>query len=211
MLRGCCRVIVLGHDRDRRQHCDARLAHRDDVRAGPHDFNKRDDVADKIVKAETAVPQADVARIVPIGDVDVVLGQQGLRGAAQQGREMAGHRRHQQHPRLRRLQLLFKMQQGAEWGVVGFHLAHGNRPVCDHDMVDAKGRPAMAQPGAGNHFAKCGNSALQCVAGNSGQRLGECRGSHIRQPAPRGHSVGVGLKVLVNHQPLSDFPAIHAR
>ncbi len=166
-----CRVVVLGHDRDRRQHRDAGLAHRDDMRAGAHDFEKRDDVVDEVVETETAVAQADVARIVPIGDVDVVLGQHRAHGAAQQGREMARHRRHQQHPRLRRLHVLFKAQQGAERRAVDLDLAHRDRPVGDLDMVDAKGRAAMAQPGAGDQLTEGGDGALHCVAGNSGQRV----------------------------------------
>jgi hypothetical protein len=38
----------------------------------------------------------NVARVMPVGDVDVVVLQQRLHGAAQQGGEMPGHRRHQQ-------------------------------------------------------------------------------------------------------------------
>ena len=57
------------------------------------------------VEAESAVIERNVARIVPVGDVDVVILQQGLHGAAQQRREMPGHRRHQQQPRLFRANL----------------------------------------------------------------------------------------------------------
>ena len=82
-------MVVLGHDRDRGQYRDTGLAHCDDMRAGADDFEKCDHMVDKIVKIEPAVPQRYVAGVVPVADVDIVLGQQCPGGAAQQGREMA--------------------------------------------------------------------------------------------------------------------------
>ncbi len=66
---------------------------------------------------------------------------------------MPRHRRHQQHPRLRRGQLLFKAQQGAERGAMDRDFAHRDRAAGDLDLVDAKGRAAVAQPGAGDQLA----------------------------------------------------------
>src|SRR5712671_777088 len=60
------RIGILGHDRDRGEHRDAGLAHSDDVHAGAKHLQKRDDVIDKLVEAEPAVPQADVAGVVPV-------------------------------------------------------------------------------------------------------------------------------------------------
>ena len=45
-----------------------------------------------------------VARVVPVGDVDVVVGQHRAHGVAQQRREVARHRRDDQHARLRRVE-----------------------------------------------------------------------------------------------------------
>ncbi len=69
---------------------------------------------DIFIQPELALLQRHVARVVPIGDVDVMIAQQGLHGAAQQGRKVARHRRHQQHARLLLHQLFFEMQQGAK-------------------------------------------------------------------------------------------------
>ena len=90
-------MVVLGHQRGRRQRLHAGLADGDHVRARPHRLEERDQVLDIFVEAEAAVPDADVARIGPVGDVDVVLGQQHAHRVAQQGGEVAGQRRHQQH------------------------------------------------------------------------------------------------------------------
>ncbi|MNF01419.1 hypothetical protein D3C80_2004060 [compost metagenome] len=54
----------------------------------------------EFIEAEAPGYQRDIARIVPVGDIDVVVGQHGLRRAAQQRGKVAGHRRHQQHARL---------------------------------------------------------------------------------------------------------------
>jgi hypothetical protein len=48
------------------------------------------------VEAELSLIGRNVAGVVPVGDVDVVVLQQGFHGAAQQRGEVAGHRRHQQ-------------------------------------------------------------------------------------------------------------------
>ncbi len=52
----------------------------------------------KVVEIEPSVQQRNVAGVGPVGQVDVVIGQQGFDGAAQQGREMTGQRRHDQAP-----------------------------------------------------------------------------------------------------------------
>ena len=44
----------------------------------------------------------DVARVVPVGDVDVLVGEQRAHGAAQQRGEVARERRDQEHLRQRR-------------------------------------------------------------------------------------------------------------
>jgi hypothetical protein len=55
---------------------------------------------------------------MPLGDVDIVIGQKRLDGAAQQGREMAGQRRDDQQPRLRpartMLEDTFEVEEPAE-------------------------------------------------------------------------------------------------
>jgi len=77
-------------------------------RARADHFEKRDQMLDIIVEAEAAGRERRVARIVPVGDVDVMLGQQRLDGVAQQRREMPRQRRHQQDAWLRRVDRLGK-------------------------------------------------------------------------------------------------------
>ena len=85
---------------------------------------------------------------MPVGDVDVVVLQQGLDGAAQQRREMSGHRRDQQQPRLLRRILLLEAQQRSERRCIDDLLGHLQLPVADLHPVDAVGRAGIAKGGA---------------------------------------------------------------
>ncbi len=115
------------------------------MRARPDHFEKPDQVLDIVVEAEAAGRERRVARIVPVGDVDVVLGQHRLDGVAQQRREVAGQRRDEQHARLRAGDILGEMQQRAERRDVRRLLAHRQFLVADRDGVDAVGRAHMGQ------------------------------------------------------------------
>ena len=53
-----------------------------------HHLEELDQVLDIFVEAEAAVPDADVAGIGPVGDVDVMVRQQNAHGIAQKRREM---------------------------------------------------------------------------------------------------------------------------
>ncbi len=104
--------------RDRGQHRHRRLAHRDDMHVAAEHVQHLDDVIDVVVEIEAAFGQRHHARIGPVGDVDLMRRQEGLDRAAQQRRVVAGHRRHDQHARLRVAQrprqLAVEMQQAAE-------------------------------------------------------------------------------------------------
>ena len=89
-----------GHQRGGGEHLHAGLADREHVRAGADASQEMDDVGDIFVEAERAGGERHVAGVVPIGDVDVVVLQQGLDRVAQQRGEMARQRRHDQHARL---------------------------------------------------------------------------------------------------------------
>ena len=112
-----------------------------------------------ILQPEAAGMKRNVARIVPVGDVDVVVLQQRLHGAAQQGREMAGHRRHQQQPRLLGRILLLEMQQRAERGGEGDFLGYLELLIADQYPVDAIGRPVIGEGGARDQFERRGEPA----------------------------------------------------
>ena len=106
------------HDGNRRHHRHRRLAHRDHVHVAAEHVQHLDDVIDIVVEIEAALGQRNHPGIGPIGDVDLMRRQKGFDGAAQQRRVVAGHRRHDQHARLRRAQrprqLAIEIQQAAE-------------------------------------------------------------------------------------------------
>ena len=119
MLAGCATLRSSASTRDRREHRHARLADGHDVRARSEHLQELDDVVDDLVQPERAVLEADVAGVVPVGDVDVVVGQQRADGVGEQGREVPGQRGDEQHARLRRRavgQVLGEAQQRAERG-----------------------------------------------------------------------------------------------
>ena len=104
-------MIVLRHDGRGGERRHRRLADRHHVRARAQLIEKIDQVLGIFVEAEPALIERNVAGVMPVGDVNVVILQQGFHRAAQQGGEVAGHRRHQQHARLLRRVLLLEMQQ----------------------------------------------------------------------------------------------------
>ena len=107
---------------------------------------------DVLVQAKLPVRQAHVACVVPVGDVDIVFGQQRLHRATEQGREVARQRRYQENPRLRDLEVLPEAQQCPEWGDVGSLFAHPHVPVTDFDATDVERWPGVAQSGARHQF-----------------------------------------------------------
>ena len=129
-------------------------------------------------KPKRPCSSGDVAHVVPVGDVDVVLGQHGPHGAAQQRREMAGQRRDQQHARLRGVDVLLEMQQRAERRDMRGLLAHRDLAVADRDLVDAERRPLVGEAGARDQFIGRGQIAHAC-------RGRACRRRHARTSAPR--------------------------
>ncbi len=74
-----------------------RLADRDDVHVRPQLLHEIDKVEGVVLDIELAFADGNVAGIVPVGDVDFAVGQQGHDRRAQERRVMTGHRRHQQH------------------------------------------------------------------------------------------------------------------
>ena len=112
---------------------------------------------------------------------------------------MPRHRGHQENARLRRNQVFFEVQQGAEGCLMDRRLAHRDQPIADIDGVDAEGRPAVAQPRAGNQLAECCNSPLEPIARQSRQWVHQRRRGHIGNRPHRSCDIGIGLKVLIDH------------
>ena len=86
-------IFVRLHARDRGQHRHRGLAYRDDVNVAAEEMQDRNDVVDVVVEIEPPFGERHRAGVLPIGDVDVVIGQERLDGAAQQRRVMPRHRR----------------------------------------------------------------------------------------------------------------------
>ena len=113
--------------------------------ARPDRVQELDEVPDVVVEAEPAGGETDVAGIVPIGDVDVVLGEHGAHGGAQERREMTRQRRDQQHARLRHVDVFLEMQERPERRDVARLLAHRHFAVSDLHRGDAERRAMVSQ------------------------------------------------------------------
>ena len=77
-----------GHQRDGGKHRHRGLAHADDVAVAVLALQVADEflhVVDIVVEVESAVGQRHIARIFPVGDIDLVVLEHGLDGVAQQG------------------------------------------------------------------------------------------------------------------------------
>ena len=90
-------VLRLGHDGGGGERLNRRLTDRHHMRALAHHAEELHQVIHVIVEPERTVGERHVAGIMPIGDVDVVVGQQGAHRAAQQRGEMARERRDDEH------------------------------------------------------------------------------------------------------------------
>ena len=149
------------HDGNRRHHRHRRLAHRDDMHVAAERMQHLDDVIDIVFEIEAALGHRHHPGIGPVGDVDLMGRQKGFDRAAQQRRVMTGHRRHDQHARLRRAQrprqLAIEIQQPAER--LFPHDADFDRRAhaVDFGIVQAPFGLAVAARGALEHFAAGGD------------------------------------------------------
>ena len=151
-----------------------------------------------ILQPKPAVTDRNVARIVPVGDVDVVVLQQRLHGAAQQRRKMAGHRRHQQQARLFRRILFLEAQQRAEWRRVDNFFRDRQFPVAHQHAVDAVGRPRIGERGARDQLERRRKPPKQLVGAALRDEVEVFqRGGSPRPPWRR--QVHVVLVGLVHH------------
>ena len=81
--------------------------------------------------AEGAGLDRDVAGVVPVGDVDVVVGQHRAGGVAKQRGEMARHRRDEQHRGWASLHVFPEVQQRAERRASDDLLVHRDLALAD--------------------------------------------------------------------------------
>ena len=76
-------------NRGRGERRDRRLADRDDVAVLADEADEVDQVLGIVLEREIAVLELDVARVDPVGDVDLMVAKQRADRAAQKRREMA--------------------------------------------------------------------------------------------------------------------------
>jgi hypothetical protein len=94
------RLAAAGHERHGRQHRHGGLAHADHVAVAVLGLQQADEllhVVDVVVEVELAFGHRHQARVLPVGDVDLVVLQHGAHGVAQQRGVVARQRRHDQH------------------------------------------------------------------------------------------------------------------
>ncbi|MNM98889.1 hypothetical protein D3C81_1114320 [compost metagenome] len=133
-------LVVLGHLGGRAEHRNPRLAYRHDMRAGAEVSHELLEVVDIIAKVEAAGAERDQARIGPVGDVDIMPGQQCFDRRAQQRGVVARERRHQQHAGTGAWHVLGEMQQPAE-GRLDQHGLRDRHPLSARDdLVDGEAR-----------------------------------------------------------------------
>jgi hypothetical protein len=165
----------------------------------PEYLEKSDDVIDKVVELERTVLQLDISGIVPVGDVDVVIGEEDLRSAAQQGGEMPRHRRYQENARLRPRRLLREAQQRTKRRLVNGRLAYRSLATADRDGVDAESRPTVTEARTRDKLAEGRSGAQESMARHPWHRLGERCGGQFGYRPNRSGDVGKSLEIVVNH------------
>src|SRR5271168_1364247 len=88
-----------------------------------------------------------------------MIWQQGTDRAAQQGREMPRHWRHDKQAGLLDSDRLFKVQQAAERLRVSHLFADRDLSPANDNLINVEGRPVMADAGMGEHIASSRYSA----------------------------------------------------
>ena len=122
-------------------------------RARPEHAQPLNDVVDIILEAEDAGGKGDVARIMPIGNANIVIGEQRLDRLAQEGCEVPRKRGHHQHARLSLLDVFLEMQERPERRGGERFLGHLDVAVADAHGAYAIGRALMRQSRAGDELA----------------------------------------------------------
>ena len=127
--------------------------------ARPQQTNEADHHVDKVVQAEPAVQEGHISRVDPIGEEDIVIEQQGLHRAANQGREMARQWCYDEDAGLLRRGILTKVKQIAKRFRRDDLLANGYRFALDRYGSDTELGTAMRHSGVRQQLhRRCGGS-----------------------------------------------------
>ncbi|MNT01471.1 hypothetical protein D3C72_1359370 [compost metagenome] len=161
-----------------------------------------DDITDVIVEIEGPIARCHHAGIDPIGNVNIGRRQQRLHGAAQQGRIMAGHRRHQQHLRLRlagRIDLFFEMDEIAERTRPDGLFSNGNGLSIDNSRGKAEFRFDITARQAFENLEAGIEASSEGRAGKRVHRIVAGLAHHIGTGAQRRHGRMVHFIKMVEH------------
>ncbi len=185
-------VLFRRHEGRRRQARHRRLAHGQHVRAGPHMLQPSDQIVDIVVEIEIAVRKGDVPRVGPVGDVDVVIGQQPCDRATQERGEMAGHRRDHQQLGVAFAALAHEMTELAEGLARLDRLADRHFLAVDHRRRQIEGRLSTRRCSMSEHVE---GMRKQGAAAEIGERIGRVlQDLHAR----RGDCTRAGQQISLN-------------
>ncbi len=175
---GPCGVFVLGHQAGRGQAGHARLADRHDrdaLAAIGEELDKLADIAGVVRQIEAALRQGNVTGIDPVGHVDLVLGQHRLDRAANERREMAGHRCDDQDfgivSRAGGSWPAFEVDQVAKRLGQQHFFGYRDHLVRDFDLVDVEFGLAVAFGGIDEHVAGRRGRACRKAGGEREKRI----------------------------------------
>ena len=198
------RVVCRREQRGGGQHRNRRLAYRHHVDTRPQQANKTHHDIDEVVEIEPAIKERDIARIHPIGEVDVVVAQHGLDGAAQQGREVARQRGDDQHCRLVAAFFLAEVQQVAKR--MRGHDLLGDADLCiiERDAADPEIGPVVRQAGVGQQLHRRRRASHERKILDQRPWLGQNAAQEFRHKTDWGEHIALCLIGVVKHISSSD-------
>ena len=158
-------MLVFRHDGDGDERLHAGLTDGEKMCARPDRLDEADDVVDVVVDAEPAGFERHVAGVDPVGDVDVVIAKQRLASLRQKRREMPRQRRDDQDFRLRRVDVLAKVQKLPERQAQRNFLGDRHVAISDPHLRDAELRPRVGQLEARNHLESGSKMLLYGIDG----------------------------------------------
>ena len=216
---GAAVLVVLGHQGGGGQHGRPRLADGHHVRARTQQAQHLAHMVEIVVEIEAAGVQRHVAGVGPVGDEHLVVLQEGLHRAAQQGGVVARQRRDDQHGRLQlpAAGLAHVGHVAAEMGELhpgaGPHLGLGDahRLAVDLHGIDVPGRAAVAAGQVGEQVGAGEQPPSQvAVLGRIERRRPEAARGARREPERRG-GVVAGFIHRIEHTQGSRCALQHAR
>jgi len=153
--------------------------------ADGHDVGPAADLAqhvdqrvDVVVQVEAALENGHVARIDPVGDVDIVVGEKGAHRPAKQRGVVAGQGRDHEHRRGVGRSARLDQAFGIAAEAPQFHprrapdrlAPHGHRPAVHHHLVDVPGRLEVAAGQVGGDVGRRRQRAAELGGGGGVER-----------------------------------------